>query len=291
MPTGFFDQHPDFYGTGNAGPVAPESIKRRLNARHDVMIAANSSAFAGRTVIDLGSHDGRWTFAALEAGASHATGIEPRPELVQAAQEHFAAREIPPAKYSFVVGDALSTLGEKSPQADVVLVLGVFYHFSYHVELLKQLRATGAQTIIIDTLVSPDGPPNRFENSIGFIAEAVDDVSNASNEIYPGAGVSIVGFPSRRAMAFLFNAFGYDLKEIDWTPYVAKWGVDGIQDYQDRSRGTFVANRLSDADARRVLDRIVADSSAARHATAPDVPASLAGRIRRRLLDGRTTRP
>jgi hypothetical protein len=286
VPTGFFDQHPEFYGTGNAGPVAPESVKRRLNARHDVIIEANAAALAGRTVVDLGSHDGRWTFAALQSGAKHATGIEPRQELVTAAQGHLAAKSVDPTTYGFVVGDALSSLAEGSLQAEVLLVLGVFYHFSYHVELLEQLRATGAQTIIIDTLVGPPGPQGRFANSISFIAEPVDDVSNASNEIYPGAGVSIVGFPSRRAMTFLFNAFGYDLREIDWAPYVAKWGVDGIQDYQDRSRGTFVANRLSDADARRMLDRVTAESSAAHHAPTAGAPAPLLSRIRGRVRRG-----
>lgn len=277
MPSGFFDKHPRFYGTGNAGPVAPESIKRRLNARHDVLIESNRDRLVGRTTVDVGSHDGRWSFAALEAGATHASGIEPRQELVDAANGHFQASGVPSSKYSFIVGDALATLTERAIKVDVVLLFGVFYHFSYHVELLRQLRATDAETIIVDTLVSPEGPQGRFANSISFITEPVDDVSNASNEIYPGAGQSIVGFPSRAAMSFLFNAFGYELRETDWAPYVEKWGLDGLQDYKDRSRGTFVATRLDDAAAKRAL------AETARYQTPAPAAPSLLTRARHRL--------
>ena len=277
MPSGFFDQHPEFYGTGNAGPEAPDSIKRRLNARYDVMIEANRDALAGKRTVDLGSHDGRWSFAALDAGAAHATLIEPRQELIDATKSHYSANGVPSANYTCIVGDALASLPEHSVRVDSVLLFGVFYHFSYHVDLLRQLRATGAETIIVDTLVSPEGPPGRFANSISFITEPVDDVSNASNENYPGSGISIVGFPSRAAMTFLFNAFGYDLREIDWAPYVAKWGLDGIQDYDDRSRATFVATRLDDAAARRAL------AAAGQYSTPAPSAVSTLGRARRRL--------
>src|SRR5918993_4504345 len=72
----FFDDYPAFCGTGRTA-----AIPRRLNLRHRAIIEANQDILARARVLDLASHDGRWSFAALEAGATQRSGVEgsPRP--------------------------------------------------------------------------------------------------------------------------------------------------------------------------------------------------------------------
>ena len=77
----FFDRFADFYETSETS-----SFPWRLNLRHEAVIAQNADLFPGARVLDLASHDGRWSMAALEAGASSVLGIEARPELVANAE-------------------------------------------------------------------------------------------------------------------------------------------------------------------------------------------------------------
>jgi hypothetical protein len=67
----FFDQCDRFYTTSHVGnwPV-------RLNTRYRAIIGGNEQHLRGRRVLDVASHDGRWSFAAVQAGCAHVTGIE-----------------------------------------------------------------------------------------------------------------------------------------------------------------------------------------------------------------------
>ena len=76
----FCDLYPRFLETSETAPAAS-----RLNARWRAIIGWNEAILAGRRVVDLGCHDGRWSFAALKAGAAHVTGIEARPHLIRKA--------------------------------------------------------------------------------------------------------------------------------------------------------------------------------------------------------------
>src|SRR5438046_1422930 len=70
----FFDQYPRFYETSQTGNVAG-----RLNQRHHAIFTQNADIFPGARVLDIVSHDGRYSLAALKSGASHVLGIEGRP--------------------------------------------------------------------------------------------------------------------------------------------------------------------------------------------------------------------
>ncbi len=101
----FFEQHPEFLETSETA-----ASRRRLNMRHQMMIEENREILDGARVIDIASHDGRWSFAALEANAAHVTGIEGRKDLVEHAIETFTAKGVARDKFDFVVGDAHNVL-------------------------------------------------------------------------------------------------------------------------------------------------------------------------------------
>src|SRR4051795_7628198 len=74
---GFFERFPRFYETSETS-----SFPWRLNLRHEAIFGEDGDLFAGARVLDVASHDGRWSLAALEAGAASVLGIEARPDLV-----------------------------------------------------------------------------------------------------------------------------------------------------------------------------------------------------------------
>lgn len=74
---GFFDRVPGFFETSETS-----SFRWRLNLRHEAIFTENADLLSGARVLDIASHDGRWSMAALQAGAAHVTGVEARPDLV-----------------------------------------------------------------------------------------------------------------------------------------------------------------------------------------------------------------
>jgi predicted nicotinamide N-methyase len=237
-PARFFDNFPRFYETGNTGAGV------RLNARYDCLIARHAEHLRNRNVLDVGSHNGRWSFAALRAGARHVIGVEPRPALVDASQRVFQEYGVTKDRFEFHIADSLEFLKSAKPKVDVILLFGVLYHVHYHVTLLQELRQTGAQILIIDTAIIPDRAIVPGEETIlRLIAEPVDDISNGVGEIVPGASKVVVGVPSRGAVTFLLEMLGFEVSEISWVPYLRRWGADELKDYAQGERATFLACR------------------------------------------------
>ena len=242
---GFFERYPLFAETSTMG-----SRLDRLNLRHQAIIDWNRHLLEGAKVVDVGSHDGRWAFAAIHAGAAHVLGVEARAELVASAERTFADYGVDRAAYAFRTGDMFEELGRDPPQADVVLLLGVLYHVYNHLELIRLLAGTGARYVIVDTQVVPEGRLHRkhpatvalkVEDVIGLGAQAKPDV--------PGGAVSIVGHPSRAAVKMMFDAFGFDMEEFDWPGLLAAQGGGDNRDvwhYGHGSRTTFRMTRRAD---------------------------------------------
>src|SRR5712691_7093696 len=102
----FFDAFPRFREAGSA----------RINARYEALIERHQTFIAGRRVLDIGSHDGRWTFAALSCGATHVMGIEPRSDLVTAAEANLLAYGVSRSRFTFHTGQVDEVLRKASPR-------------------------------------------------------------------------------------------------------------------------------------------------------------------------------
>jgi SAM-dependent methyltransferase len=230
--TPFFDQFDRFYSTSRTSPW-PE----RLHARYQAIIQENLDLLRGQRVLDVASHDGRWSFAALKAGCAHVTGMEAREHLVLNARATFEHYGVDRAKYEFVLGDVFTSLKEREYRADTVLLLGFFYHVNRHVELAALISDVGARHIILDTAVVRAESCPREAPIIELSTESSADEGAA---IAATARV-IVGRPSRQAIRLIFGEFGFTVREVDWTGY--KKDVPALNDYWTGNRSTFVLSR------------------------------------------------
>jgi len=221
---GFFDRHPRFLETSNTTGSA-----NRLNERHRAIIEANKVILADARVLDIASHDGRWSYAALAAGASHVTGIEARPHLVEAAAANlkdFGERS------DFRLGDAFSEIEKIEPGSiDVVMCLGFLYHVADHMLLLTKIARLKPRHIVIDTSITADARPAIFLNK--EVHELERDGAKTSDEQI----AVIAGVPSHSALEMMLSSFG-------WRPQYYDWGKAGItnwlhiEDYQEGTRVT-----------------------------------------------------
>lgn len=249
---GFFDEYQRFYSTSQTSP-APH----RLNARHTAIIAANVDRLVGKRVLDIASHDGRWSFAGLKAGAAHVTGVEARSELVANAHATFARYGVCPDCFHFIQGDVFDFLNRSSARFDVVLCLGFFYHTVRHAELLNLIERTGAGLVVIDTEVTPvvdqvpvtptDDPRVVYRNpyTIQMLLDPVDSEQMAWRDSMTRNGHTIVGRPSRAAIEFMADHFGFRCSRFDWPRHFSAhdYARSSMVDYDEGWRDTFYLHR------------------------------------------------
>lgn len=225
----FADDYPRFIETSGLKPK-PE----RMNQRYEVLFRANQDIFDGARVLDLASHDGRWSFAALKAGAAHVTGVEVRQDFVDKAHETFAHYGQDPETYRFVCGDVFEVLAREKFDVDVVLCLGYLYHTYRHTELLYRLHNLAPTHLIVDTLVAPgDRPFVRL-----FRERNPDDPLSAAREVYSVDRV-LVGHPTVAALRIMLATYGFHVEDMyDWPARLAGRPAPGLRDYKQGKRVT-----------------------------------------------------
>lgn len=227
----FFDQYPRFHGTSKTASSA-----RRLNLRHRAMIEANSDILAGARVLDLASHDGRWSFAALQAGAAHVTGVEARHGLVKNANESFAEYDVPRDRYDFVHGDMFEVLARQELEADVVLCLGFMYHTLRYPDLLRGIKDARPEHLVVDTKVIVDDEPR-----VRLVVNRTGNQSNAAKDAVSHENMALAGWPSVPALHMMLDVYDFDVeKEYDWPGLLAERpeALPAVRDYGSGNRVT-----------------------------------------------------
>ena len=225
---GFFDKYPRFFSSDTR--AEPD----RLNQRYRALIESNEDVIRGRRILDIASHDGRWSLPAKQAGAAYVLGIEARQHLVEEARENM--RDYGVTGVDFVQGDVLVELdGLEAGQFDTVFCFGFLYHTSDHMLLLRKVARLKPSCIIIDTAISPRRGnliEVRYENT-------ARDAMAASAEI--GADYAVVGKPTKMALELMLRAVGFPrVRYYDWqNAGIRRW--DDLEDYYLGTRISAIA--------------------------------------------------
>jgi 16S rRNA G966 N2-methylase RsmD len=205
---GFFDNHPRFFATSTTR-AEPD----RLNQRYRALIESNADIIAGRQILDLASHDGRWAFAAHRTGAAHVLGIEARDYLVEAAHGNMREYGVLENQVEFVRGDVLTELDRLEPgMFDTVFCFGFLYHTIDHMPLLRKIAHLKPKNLIIDTLISVSAA-----NIIEIKTEKIETESNGVVGEPGNPGSVIIGKPSKSALELMLHAAGFrPVRYYDW---------------------------------------------------------------------------
>jgi 2-polyprenyl-3-methyl-5-hydroxy-6-metoxy-1,4-benzoquinol methylase len=227
---GFFDDYPAFYGTSGTIPS-----RNRLNSRYAALITTTASRLNGKRVLDIASHDGRWSFAALKAGASHVIGIEGRPHLVESSGSNIERYGVAREQYQFICGDVIDEIARlETGSLDVIFCFGFFYHTMFHMYLLSQIMRLNPECMILDTFISSSAQP-----IIQVLTEPVESDRNAVAYLGQTQEVA-VGWPSRAALEIMLNQIDFSVSYIDWqSSNIGNW--KDIEDYRDAQRISLIA--------------------------------------------------
>lgn len=208
LASGFFDDYPAFFETSQTTPQPG-----RLNLRYEAIIGENQDILQGARVLDIASHDGRWSFAALKAGAAHVVGIEAKQELTDNARSTFDKYGVGPSTYEFICGDIFEVLAKQSFEVDVVMCLGFLYHTLRYNELLSHIRQLNPKHVIVDTAIIArgKGPLVRVR------PEDASMERNAVPDRYSYGGKVLAGKPNLAGLRTMFRAYGFRTTKIsDW---------------------------------------------------------------------------
>ena len=238
-PVPFFNDYPRFLETSTM-----RASFERLNARYTILIHRHRHLLEGANVLDLASHDGRFTLAALQAGARRVVGVEIDPVLVERAHANMAAYGVELASYEFVTRDMFRHFDELD-EFDVVFCFGILYHINDHMQLLSNIAGVQPKWIIIDTKIS------QFDGS-------VIEVRSPLGASPPTLGSQIEGYPSRIALDVMLASFGWELEHLDW----AESGLldqPGNDDYRNGERVSILArgtDRVAAEDRKYAVDLV-----------------------------------
>lgn len=228
----FFRRYPRFFDTSEVA-----ATRARLNLRYEAIIAENRDILQGARVLDIASHDGRWSFAALDAGAASVLGIEGRPELVNNAGENLASYGVSQDRYEFVAGDIFDVLADREVRVDVVMCLGFMYHTLRYNELMHGIRATGARYVIIDTQAKHLMAP---EPLVRLVRERHEHQSAAVADDFVHGDTVLTGRPSLAAITLMMEAYGYAFDRLsDWGGILRdNPNCTGVGQYRKQQRTT-----------------------------------------------------
>jgi hypothetical protein len=204
----FFNDYPDFFETSQTTPQ-PD----RLNLRYEAIMAENRHILKSARVLDIASHDGRWSFAALKSGAAHVVGIEAKQDLIDNAVATFSKYGVDPATYDFVSGDIFQILAQQTFEVDVIMCLGFLYHTLRYNELLSLFRRLNPKYLIIDTVVTTmgGGPIVKLR------AEPADREHNAVPDQLSYGNTVLSGKPNMKALRLMLKAYGFSITNVsDW---------------------------------------------------------------------------
>jgi hypothetical protein len=238
----FADDYPQFNELSELTPPIPGGRQdlrteaeqhNRMNHRYEALFASNRDVFDGARVLDLASHDGRWSFAALRTGAAHVTGIEVRPALIDRATAAFGYYEQDPATYRFVCGDIFETLARETFDVDVVLCFGFLYHTYRHTELMRRIHDLRPRHLIVDTMVTLARQP-----TLKLIREPdVEDIRSAAQDPW-ALGRVLVLRPSVPALELLLRSYRFEIESaFDWQHHLSgQADAQGLEGYASGKR-------------------------------------------------------
>lgn len=233
QPIEFFDRYNYFYETSIVGATG-----NRLNNRYKALIESNKALVNKQRILDLASHDGRWSFAALKNGAMSVVGIEGRPHHVQNSITNMKRYGIPENKYDFILGDLLEDITKiKRNEVDTVFCFGFFYHTIHHMDLLIKIKKLNPKYLIIDSAISTSPLP-IIEVTLENTSTEGAAISNNFSKIQ-----TVIGHPSRSSLEIMLKSIGFSFYYHDWNAMNIKdW--TNLEDYKNGLRVTLICKNL-----------------------------------------------
>ncbi len=245
----------------------------RLNWRAEILLNRNQKAIKGKKILDIASHDGRFSYACLKLGAKQVTGVEGRDYLVKLARKNLTSFGFKSRSFNFIRDDIFNYLPKVKPGTfDTILCFGFFYHTVRQVELIEQVKRIKPKHFLLDTFIEKGlvvRDPNRRHfflrllrvipkiklehlfnpqktfKKMGTVTAPpsaclvffYEDHTEESNTINP---INLIASPTKPFIELLFKTYRFKFKQLLWDEErVDDWTA--LKDYQDKIRVSYLA--------------------------------------------------
>lgn len=211
-----------------------------LNGRVDILLARNADVIRDCRVLDLASHMGTLSYAALELGARQIHGVDTEEAMVRKGEDLFRRMQVSPDAYRFEVKDVFEFLEACEPDSfDTVLCFGLLYYVMEPYRLLEQMARVARRCILLDTFTAryaalqgkdalqyyPHLKDETFESPIlltSLTQSEKKDYRLPNTFKYKGKELALTSFPSRALLEIWFQVLDLDFRFLEWGDYIQK---------------------------------------------------------------------
>ena len=208
---------------------------KRLRHRYEAIIGSNRELFRNARVLNIHSGDGRWSYAALDAGAAHVVGVDSARAQVELARNIFAELRVNPGSFEFTTGEILATLRPFRPESFDVVLCQEFSKLPDPHLFFQRLNRLQPKHIILDTAV--------IDGTVPMVSFRLKDPDKTATS--PDArSAAIRAVPNHELIRILCDYFDFRWRLIDWRGLgITDW--TGIHDYEGDRHRTYVLDRAA----------------------------------------------
>ena len=209
-----------------------------LNGRVDVLLKRHTDLIRERRVLDLASHMGTLSYAALQLGAAHVHGIDTEADMIEKGKNLFEKMGVAEKTFHFETADVFEFLEKCRPgQFDTVFCFGLLYYVMEPFRLLQLMARVARRGILLDTFTAryaalqgkdahqyhPHITDELLDTPIlltSLTQSEKKDYRLPNSFTYKGKDLSLTTFPSRALLEIWFQALGLGFELLNWQDYV-----------------------------------------------------------------------
>jgi ubiquinone/menaquinone biosynthesis C-methylase UbiE len=211
-----------------------------INGRIGVLLDNNRQYLQNKSILDIGSHTGIFSWAALQLGAKFIHGIDVEKRTTKRCIELFSREDISASKYKFETNDVLQFLeGIEKNSFDTVFCFGVLYYMTEPYHLLKLMARAAKETVLIDTFttsysaVQGKGAPRthpHLTNQILSLPLMISCPTQTEKKDYnlpesfnrKGRNLSLTTLPTHAMLELWFESLGLAWEPLDWSSHITR---------------------------------------------------------------------
>ena len=210
-----------------------------LNYRIDNLLWRQKDIICGKKILDIASHMGTFSYAALQMGASFTHGVDTEKRMVKKCFNLFEQHGIAQSSYRFDIEDIIEFL-ENTPENtfDTIFCFGLLYYTTEPYRLLKLMRSA-ARHIILDTFTAAYAAI-QGKDSIVIHPKVTDELlslplllvtqTQPDKKAYrlPGSYIrkdkelSLTTFPTETLLELWMQSLGMEYQRLDWSQYASR---------------------------------------------------------------------
>jgi SAM-dependent methyltransferase len=211
-----------------------------INGRISILLNNNRQFLQNKSILDVGSHTGIFSWAALQLGAKFVHGIDVEKRTVKRCTDLFLNEKISSSKYKFETDNIIDFLEKVEKKSfNTVFCFGVLYYITEPLRLIKLMARAAKETILIDTFTaSYSAVQGKDATKIHpFLSDKIlelplmitsptqtekKDYSLPESFIRKGRNLSLTSLPTQAMLELWFESLGLTWEKLDWSTHITK---------------------------------------------------------------------